>query len=89
MVLTESQLPLLSEFLSAYLLTVFKLSVPNDFWHLAANAMLQLANNGRTNILYNLAKAIGTLRQDKEDTRFPVKRMPMGLMEYTAASDNL
>ena len=54
--------------------------------------MLQLANNGRTNVLYNLAKGIGTLRQDEEDTRFPVKRMPMGLVEYTAqffASDNL
>ena len=92
MVPIDSQLPLLSEVFSAYLLTVFKLSVPNDFLHLAASAMLQLANNGRTNVLYNLAKGIGTLRQDEEDTRFPVKRMPMGLVEYTAqffASDNL
>ena len=92
MVPIDSQLPLLSEVFSAYLLTVFKLSVPNYFLHLAASAMLQLANNGRTNVLYNLAKGIGTLRQDEEDTRFPVKRMPMGLVEYTAqffASDNL
>ena len=71
---------------------MFKLSVPNDFLHLAASAMLQLANNGRTNVLCDLAKGIGTLRQDEEDTRFPVKRMPIGLVEYTAqffASDNL
>ena len=34
MVPTESQLPLLSEVFSAYLLTMFKLSVPNDFLHL-------------------------------------------------------
>ena len=31
MVPIDSQLPLLSEVFSAYLLTVFKLSVPNDF----------------------------------------------------------
>ena len=54
------QLPLLSEVFSAYL-------VSNDFLHLTASVMLQLANNGRTNVLYNLAKGIGTLRQDEED----------------------
>lgn len=80
----ESRLPLLSEVFSAYMLTMFKLSVPNDFLHLAASAMLQLSNNGRTNVLYNLAKGMGTLRQDKEDSRFPIKCMPMGLVEYTA-----
>ena len=61
MIPTESQFPLLSEVFSAYLLTVFKLSVPKDFLYLAASTMLQLANNGRTNVLYNLAKGIGTL----------------------------
>ena len=30
----ESQLPLLSEVFSGYMLTIFKLSVPNDFLHL-------------------------------------------------------
>ena len=42
--------------------------------------------------MYNLAKGMGTLRDDKEDSRFPIKRMPMGLVEYTAqffAFDNL
>ena len=61
------QLPLLSEVFSDYLLTVFKLLVPNDFLHLTASVMLQLASNGQTNVLYNLAKGIGTLRQDEED----------------------
>ena len=46
--------------------------------------MLQLSNNGLTNTLYNLVKGMGTLRQDKEDSRFPIKHMPMGLVEYTA-----
>ena len=57
---------------------MFKLSVPNDFLHLA---MLQLSNSGQTNVLYNLAQGMGTLRQDKEDLRFPIKRIPMGLVE--------
>ena len=89
---TESQLPLLSEVFSVYMQNVFELLVPNDFLLLSATAMHQLSKNGRTNVLYNLAKGMVTLRQDKEDTRFPIKRMPMGLVEYTAqffAFDNL
>ena len=88
----ETQLPLLSEVFSGYMLTTFKLSVPNDFLPHAASAMLQLSNNGWTNVLHNLAKGMGTLRNDKEDSRFPIKCMPMDLVEYTAqffAFDNL
>jgi len=62
---TESRLPLLSEVFSAYMLNVFKLLVPHDFLLPSATAMLQLSNNGRTNVLYNLAKGTGTLRQDE------------------------
>ena len=54
--------------------------------------MVQLSNGGRTDVLYNLAKGMGTLRPDKKDSRFPINRMPMGLVEYTAqffAFDNL
>ena len=42
--------------------------------------------------MYNIAKGMGILRQGKEDSRFPIKHMPMGLVEYTAqffAFDNL
>jgi len=46
--------------------------------------MAQLSDNGRTNVLYNLPKGMGTLRHDMKDSRFPIKRMPMGLEEYTA-----
>ena len=38
----EAHLPLLSEVFSSYMLTMFKLSVLNDFLPLAASAMLQL-----------------------------------------------
>lgn len=68
------------------------LSVPDDFVILAAKAMLQLKNSGRSNVLYNLAKAIGTIREDGSDSRLPTKRMPMGLIEYIAScfvADNL
>ena len=39
-----------------------------------------------------ILQGMGTLRDDKENSRFPIKRMPMGLVEYTAqffAFDNL
>ena len=88
----ESQLTLLSDLFSSYLTNVYSLTVPKDFLCNAANAMLRLSDGGRTNVLYNLAKSIGTLRADKKDSRFPVKRMPMGLVEYIAqffAVDNL
>lgn len=88
----ESHLPILSELFSTCVSLLFKLSLPKDFLCLAANAMVQLSNGGRTNVLYNLAKGMGTLRPDKKDSRFPIKQMPMGLVEYTAqffAFDNL
>ena len=59
---TESQLPLLSKVFSVYMQNVFKLLVPNDFLLLSTSAMHQLSKNGRTNVLYNLAKGMGTLR---------------------------
>ena len=44
-------------------------------------AMANLRHNARSNVLYNLAKGMGTPRADGSDSRFPVKRMPMGLIE--------
>ena len=38
---------------------------------------------GRSNVLYNLAKVLGTKREDNSDTLLPAKRMPMmGLIEH-------
>jgi len=42
--------------------------------------------------MYNLAKGVGTQRADGSDSRFPMKCMPMGLIEYAAdffANDNV
>ena len=88
----ESQLLALSRLFSAYLRDQFSLVVPNDFLNNAASAMLRLSDGGHTNVAYNLAKGIGTMRPDQSDSRFPIKRMPLGLVEYVAqffAADNL
>ena len=81
----HSQLDVLSKLFSSYITSEMRLSVPDDFIILAARAMLQLKNSGRSNVLYNLAKAIGTPREDGSDSRFPTKRMPMGLVEYISS----
>lgn len=60
------------------------LIVPQDFLQCSAAAMYQLAMNDRSNVLYALARGIGTMRDDQSDSRFPTKRMPMGLLEYSA-----
>lgn len=62
----------------------FGVSVPNDFLVYSGAAMVHLATNRRSNVLYNLAKGLGTLRKDGKDTLFPIRRMPMGLVEYAA-----
>ena len=87
-----SRLPVLSELFSDCVSGLFKYAVPKDFLCLAASAMSQLSIGGRTNVLYNLAKGMGTLRSDSKDSRFPINQMPMGLIEYAAqffAFDNL
>jgi len=89
---TESQLLALSKLFSAYLSDHFLLTVLNDFLKNAASAMLRLSGGGRTNVLYNLAKGIGTMRPDQSDSHFSIKRMPLGLVEYVAnffAAENL
>lgn len=58
--------------------------VPSDFGALLLHAMEYLHKNERSNIFYSLAKGIGMMRDDGSDSRFPVKRMPFGLLEYMA-----
>ena len=88
----NAQLDLLSKLFSSYASSEMRLSVPDDFIVLVARAMLQLTSSGRSNVLYNLAKAIGTIREDVSDFRLPTKQMPMGFIEYIAnffVADNL
>ena len=59
------------------------MDMPNDFLVYAGAAMVELAKSKRSNVLYNLAKGIGTKREDGTP-RFPTQQMPMGLVEYAA-----
>ena len=58
-------------------------NVPSDFLKLALDAMRHLAGSGRSNVIYGLAKGMGTLREDGRDSVFPVKRVITGLVEYS------
>ena len=62
-----------------------ELNVPSDFVELSLASMKRLKNFGRSNILYGIASALGTMRPDGSDSRMPVSRMPVGLIEYVAS----
>ena len=80
----NTHLQVLSKLFTSYLSATSSVLVPDNLLCHAAAAIVQLHQGGRTNIIYNLAKGIGTLRPDKMDSRFPIKQMPMGLVEYVA-----
>ncbi len=60
------------------------ITVSCNFIELSLEAMKYLKLCGRSNVLDSLARGLGTKRQDGEDSLFPAKRMPMGLLEYMA-----
>ena len=60
------------------------IDIPKNFLVHAGAAMVQLSKSNRSNLLYTLAKGIGTMREDGSDSHFPTKRMTFGLVEYTA-----
>ena len=46
------------------------------------NGMDHLQACCHSNVIYLLAKSLGTLRPGRSDSLLPAKRMPMGLIEY-------
>ncbi len=62
--------------------TTPSVSVPDDFVKLSLEAMERLKQCGRHNIVYGLVHGLGIMREDKNDSRLPALRMPMGLLEY-------
>lgn len=56
--------------------------VSTDFLPLSLNAMKQLSPCGRSNIVYGLAKGLGTKRADGTDSLFPSNKVITGLFEY-------
>lgn len=79
---SNQQLQVISELYKSYCTDHSGISVPDDFLQLAISAMVHLKSCGRSNVLYKLAKALGTMRSDQSDSLLPARRMPMGLLEY-------
>ena len=57
-------------------------ALPDDFITLAVKGMEMLNKCGRTNVVYSMAKAVGSLRSDGADSLLPCSPMPIGLVEY-------
>ena len=68
--------------LSILFSSISKQDVPSDFLCLTASGMQNLSDAGRSNTIYQLAQGLGTSRSDGSDSLLPVRRMPMGLIEY-------
>ena len=48
--------------------------------------MKHLRECRRTNVIYALSKAIGSMCADETDSLLPVRRMPFGLLEYAVTT---
>ncbi len=55
---------------------------PADFIQLSISAMTHVRLCGRSNIVYDLVKCLGTMRSDGNDSLLPAKRMPLGLIQH-------
>ena len=64
----QSSLESLLEVMSDYIDRKLNITIPEDFLTLSAKVMAQLKHNERSNVLYNLAKGLGTPRLDGSDS---------------------
>ena len=78
----SEQVAVLSELFSAYLKHCNIQAVEPEFLELAARGMQHLHEKGRTNVIYSMVNAVGTMRSDGSDSLLPAERIPMGLIEY-------
>ena len=76
------QLDMISELFKSYCTLRSDVSPPDDFLQLSMLAMKHLRLCGRSNVLYHLAKALGTMRNNQNESLLPARRMPMGLIEH-------
>lgn len=79
---TKDQLRFVSDFLSKIAHTHYDIHIQSDFLQLSLNAIRHLKKCSRSNVVYGVAKAIGSMRPDGSDSRLPAKKMPMGLLEH-------
>ena len=78
----DQQLALTSELFKLYCIEQADIKPPNDFLQLSMLAMKHLESCGRSNVLYSLAKSLGTMRNDGNESLLPARRMPLGLIEH-------
>ena len=81
---SDQQCAVLSKLFSKYVSQSITGTLPNDFLELVVRGIKHLKHCQRSNVIYVLAKALGTVRPDQSDSLLPAKRMPMGLIEYAA-----
>ena len=78
----KKQLLFISKLLESHTASFHSVLVPTDFLDLSLKAMMKLNQAGRSNVVYNMVKAIGTNRSNSDDSLLPLTRMPMGLIEH-------
>ena len=78
----EQKLQVLSQTFTHHCSAHSKVDLPEDFLVLATSAMEHLQSCRRSNVVYTLAKVLGTMRKNDSDSLLPAKRMPMGLIEH-------
>lgn len=55
---------------------------PNTFVTLSIQSMTTLEKKGKPNLLFDLAKCLGTTRPNSDETLLPMNRMPFGLIQH-------
>ena len=78
----NQELKVISDLYKSYCSSCSSVIPPDDFLKLVLSAMEHLQSCSCSNVIYNLAKALGTMRDDQTDSLLPAKRMPMGLVEH-------
>jgi hypothetical protein len=80
-----SEVTALNKLFEVYAWSQHGLSIPDDFLQLVIQAKDHLVQNHRRDVVSDLVQVIGTMRKDSSDSLLPVRRMPMGLLEYMLA----
>jgi hypothetical protein len=65
--------------------------IPSNYIELSFHAASHLKKNGKDNVIYDLCKCLGLMRDDGSSARMDVQRMPFGLIAYNCkffASDD-
>ena len=76
----EEQLDLIIDVLTLSASQQYGLSIPVDFIKLSLRGMQRLKDAGRFNVIYGLAKGLGTDRPDGSGPCFPTSRMQLLLL---------